>query len=188
MAFRVQVRRDTGQRWSLNNPILLNGEMGFNINTTQFKIGDGTTPWNSLSYWSGGIGPTGPTGSIGPIGITGPTGPTGSAGYKVYTALLTQTGQDAPVAIVLENTIGAIVWTRNNPGEYTGTLNNSFPENKTFITYTHDNFNGDTGYPGGVRIDNNQVGLTFNDGLVNPGQFIDIGINAIESIEIRVYN
>jgi len=89
MAFRVQVRRDTGQRWSLNNPILLNGEMGFNIDTSQFKIGDGTTPWNSLSYWTGGIGPVGPTGSIGPIGNTGPTGsigpigPTGVSGPSV---------------------------------------------------------------------------------------------------------
>jgi len=188
MAFRVQVRRDTGQRWSLNNPILLNGEMGFNTDTNQFKIGNGTTTWNSLSYWTGGVGPTGPTGPIGLIGPTGPTGPGSSVSYKVYTALLTQTGQDAPVAIVLENTIGTIVWTRNSAGSYTGTLNNSFPENKTFITYTHDGINGNTGYPGGVRWNNNEVELSFNDGIMNPGQFIDIGDDAIESIEIRVYN
>jgi len=29
-------------------------------------------------------------------------------GYKVYTALLTQTGTDAPVATVLENTLGEV--------------------------------------------------------------------------------
>ncbi len=37
----------------------------------------------------------------------------GGASYDVYTALLTQTGTDAPVATVLENTLGAVtvVWT-----------------------------------------------------------------------------
>ncbi len=38
--------------------------------------------------------------------------------YKVYTALLTQTGTDAPVATVLENTIGNVVWTRTGIGQY----------------------------------------------------------------------
>lgn len=83
MSFRVQVRRDTSARWSLVNPILLSGEMGFDIDSTQFKLGDGVTPWNSLPYWDGGIGPTGPTGPIGltgPVGPEGPTGPTGPTG------------------------------------------------------------------------------------------------------------
>lgn len=43
--------------------------------------------------------------------------------YKVYTALLTQSGTDAPVATVLENTLGDIVWTRDSVGIYRGTLN-----------------------------------------------------------------
>ena len=39
--------------------------------------------------------------------------------YKVYTALLTQSGTDAPVATVLENTLGYdIVWSRLNAGGY----------------------------------------------------------------------
>lgn len=39
--------------------------------------------------------------------------------YKVYTALLTQSGTDAPVATVLENTLGeSIVWQREGVGEY----------------------------------------------------------------------
>lgn len=51
--------------------------------------------------------------------------------YKKYVALLTQSGSnpgDHPTAIELENTIGNIVWTRNNPGDYTGTLNEAFPD------------------------------------------------------------
>ena len=108
--------------------------------------------------------------------------------YKVYTALLRQSGITDPVVTVLENTIGDIVWTRNNVGYYLGTLSNAFPENKTFIIYTHDGLNGNTGFPGGVRISNNEVQLVFNDGIVNVGDYIDIGQDAIESIEIRVYN
>ena len=42
--------------------------------------------------------------------------------YKVYTALLTQSGTDAPVATVLENTLGYdIVWNRLNAGGYLAT-------------------------------------------------------------------
>ena len=53
--------------------------------------------------------------------------------YKVYTALLTQTGENAPVATVLENTIGDIVWARISEGSYEGILANAFTNNKTFI-------------------------------------------------------
>jgi hypothetical protein len=45
--------------------------------------------------------------------------------YTVYSALLTQTGTDAPVVTVLENTLGEdIVWTRDTPGVYIGTGDN----------------------------------------------------------------
>lgn len=42
--------------------------------------------------------------------------------YKQYIALLSQTGENAPHANVFENTLGDIVWTRNSPGNYTGTI------------------------------------------------------------------
>ena len=53
--------------------------------------------------------------------------------YKIYTALLSQSGTAAPVAIILENTIGDIVWTRTGVGQYKGTLSGAFTLNKTFI-------------------------------------------------------
>ena len=52
MAFRIQVRRDTLVTWTVNNPILLDGEFGYVTNTSRIKIGDGTTPWNDLEYWN----------------------------------------------------------------------------------------------------------------------------------------
>jgi len=54
--------------------------------------------------------------------------------YKVYTALLTQSGTDAPVATVLQNTLGGtVVWTRFAQGIYYGTLAAAFPDNKTAV-------------------------------------------------------
>ena len=79
MAVQIQLRRGTASQWTSANPTLAIGEMGVETDTDQFKIGDGTTAWNSLAY--GGIqGPTGPTGPQGPTGPTGATGPTGPAG------------------------------------------------------------------------------------------------------------
>ena len=77
-----QLRRDTAANWSFYNPVLLNGELGIETDTYQFKIGDGTTSWNSIILYNGlygAYGPTGPTGSGGG-GNTGPTGPMGGTG------------------------------------------------------------------------------------------------------------
>lgn len=84
----IQVRSDTASNWTSVNPTLASGELGFETDTGRFKIGNGSTAWNSLSYQnaSGPTGPTGASGLIGPTGptgaastITGPTGPTGAA-------------------------------------------------------------------------------------------------------------
>jgi hypothetical protein len=53
---------------------------------------------------------------------------------KKYVALLTQTGTSAPVATVLENTLGGtVVWTRSDVGFYEATLTGAFPTSKTII-------------------------------------------------------
>jgi ethanolamine ammonia-lyase large subunit len=61
MAIQIQFRRGLASEWTSANPTLAVGEMGLETDTDQFKIGDGTTAWNSLAY--GGIaGATGPSG------------------------------------------------------------------------------------------------------------------------------
>ena len=52
--------------------------------------------------------------------------------YKVYTALLTQTGTNAPVATVLENTVATVItWSYQSVGNYIGTASSSvFTANK----------------------------------------------------------
>ena len=50
MADRIQQRRDTAARWTQFNPILLEGETGYELDTDQYKVGDGVNAWNSLPY------------------------------------------------------------------------------------------------------------------------------------------
>lgn len=50
MADRIQQRRDTKARWAEYNPILLEGEPGYELDTDQYKLGDGEHAWNDLPY------------------------------------------------------------------------------------------------------------------------------------------
>ena len=47
---RIQLRRDTSTRWREVNPILMEGEVGFETDTRLRKIGDGVNRWNDLEY------------------------------------------------------------------------------------------------------------------------------------------
>ena len=51
---KMQQRSDTSTNWSTANPVLLEGEIGFEKDTKNIKIGDGVTAWQSLSYYSVG--------------------------------------------------------------------------------------------------------------------------------------
>ena len=58
--------------------------------------------------------------------------------YKIYNAVLTQSGNSAPVATVLQNTLGGtVVWTRDSEGLYFGTLASAFTPNKTLVQATN---------------------------------------------------
>ena len=45
-----QFKRGTAQRWIEVNPVLRQGEPGFEYDTGKLKIGDGFTPWLTLPY------------------------------------------------------------------------------------------------------------------------------------------
>ena len=47
---KIQLRNDTASAWTTTNPKLLKGEIGIEIDTRKFKIGDGTSLWNALEY------------------------------------------------------------------------------------------------------------------------------------------
>ena len=52
MAIRMQQRRGTAAQWTAANPVLGAGEVGFETDTTMFKIGDGVNAWSSLGYFA----------------------------------------------------------------------------------------------------------------------------------------
>lgn len=52
MATRMQQRRGTAAQWTSANPILAAGEIGFESDTSKFKIGDGVNHWADLIYYA----------------------------------------------------------------------------------------------------------------------------------------
>jgi len=50
MADRIQFRRDSADNWNTFNPVLANGEIGIELDTQRFKLGDGVTAWSSLVF------------------------------------------------------------------------------------------------------------------------------------------
>jgi hypothetical protein len=80
MAIRIQIRNDVAQAWTDANPILMQGEMGNEIDTGKFKVGDGITDWIHLPYSSGDQGPKGDKGDTGDSGYSGYSGPPGTPG------------------------------------------------------------------------------------------------------------
>ena len=47
---RLVLRHDTAENWTKENPVLLEGEVGVETNTSKLKIGDGKSEWKTLKY------------------------------------------------------------------------------------------------------------------------------------------
>lgn len=126
---------------------------------------------------------------IGPPGPTGPQGPQGepgaALGYKVYTALLTQSGLIAPTIVELENTLsGTPSFEYIGVGRYTINLTGEFITNKTCI-FIGPLYNGLVeGYS--VISPNTTVSSIEFITINNAGDFSDEMLFNT-AIEIRVY-
>ena len=103
--------------------------------------------------------------------------------YKVYTALLTQTGTSAPTAIVLENTLGVTpTLGYDGVGQYSINATGAFTIDKTWIIFNSVNYNAQT-ISNNIKVLNGIIILTRS----MTGTSIDNVLNSTE-IEIRVYN
>lgn len=103
--------------------------------------------------------------------------------YKVYTALLTQTGASAPTVSVLENTLGGtVVWTRTTTGNYLGTLTGAFTAAKTTILVGSPV--SSTSRIDAIRPSVNSISVTTYNG--SPAVQTD-GLLLESTLEIRVY-
>jgi len=70
LAVKIQIRNGLSTEWTSVNPVLMQGELGLELDTGKFKAGDGTKTWSLLAYSTGGVGPAG---IQGPVGTTGAT-------------------------------------------------------------------------------------------------------------------
>jgi hypothetical protein len=52
MATRMQQRRGTAAQWTAANPVLAAGEIGFETDTSKFKMGNGSSTWSALEYFA----------------------------------------------------------------------------------------------------------------------------------------
>lgn len=96
---KIQIRNDTKNNWTTQNPVLLKGEMGVETDTRKFKFGDGVSNWTTLEYASA-------TGAI--IMNKAPT-PTDS-GYDVGAMWIDTAANKA--YLLFNNTANQAVWKR----------------------------------------------------------------------------
>jgi hypothetical protein len=107
-----------------------------------------------------------------------------TSNYKVYTALLTQSGTDVPVATVLENTLGNVSFSYTQPGLYRANSAGLFISNKTAVFLTSQPVGGGFGVVSGAFI-------STESAIILATQTSNGGINGNlnrTTIEIRVYN
>lgn len=128
MPVQIQFRRDTAANWTSTNPTLAIGEIGLETDTTKWKLGNGSTAWNSLAYAyaAGATGPTGPAGATGPIGASGATGSvgaTGATGAGGVEAINAQTG--TTYTFVLSDRDDLVTASNASAQTYTIPLNSS---------------------------------------------------------------
>jgi hypothetical protein len=84
MATQIKLRRDTDTNWTANSTVVLGeGEIGVNLTSGQFKIGDGTSTWAQLNYYAG----SGLINSIHTVSLD-------AAGSITYPGNVTQSYQD----------------------------------------------------------------------------------------------
>lgn len=154
MTVQIQHRRGDASLWASENPTLAEGELALELDTQKFKIGDGTTAWNSLAY--GGL-----SGVMNSPIITGAgqeavvVSGTGFAGYT-FNAI------DGAIQYITANSTAN--GTLNIRGSASVTLN-TFMAVNTSLSLVLDITNGTTAYyPNLVQIDGTTVTPKWNGG------------------------
>ena len=147
-----------------------NGNSRMAIDAVSGNVGIGTTAPDSTLTVVGGIKSTSTVSDA-----NGNVRP-----YKVYTALLTQTGTDAPTAVVLENTTGITPYiTYSEPGVYNIFPLDGYDQSKIYYHITNNNITSDIQSivdSDNIRVFTSVAGDRYDNILLNT------------PIEIRIYN
>jgi len=154
---QIQVRRGTASQWTATNPVLAAGEWGYESDTNKAKIGNGSSAWNSLSYFGG-------TGTV--SSITAGTGLSGGTITSTGTiAIDTATTVDVSTAQTLTNkTLTAPVINLALNAQTGTTYTFALSDNGKLVTASNASAqtysiptNGTTAFPVGTQI--NIIGI-----------------------------
>lgn len=184
MAVQIQIRRGIGTEWSSVNPILADGEIAYDKTSKQLKIGDGSSDWITLPYFTPGAPVTiGLDTQVTQLVVAGvitaqsyvSTAVTGTAPISVTsTTLNTNFNAD-----LLDGQHGS--YYRNASNINAGTLSTTvFPSSISFDNLTINQY---ASFGSSVRIDS-------NSGIVTANQYQGSGINltGVGIITANYYN
>ena len=143
MSIQIQLRRGTASQWTAANTLLAQGEIGLETDTTKLKLGDGSTLWNSLSYFSAGSGvtavtatsPVASSGGLTPV-ISMPAATTSVSGYLTSTDWTTFNGKGSGTVTSVAATAGTGISVSGSPITTSGTLTitNTAPDQTVALT------------------------------------------------------
>ena len=93
MSVTIQLRRDTGANWTAANPVLAQGEIGLQtdaeVGQPNAKMGDGSTAWASLGWWSPSGAAADGSGTVTSVAVESANGFEGSVADSTSTPQIT---------------------------------------------------------------------------------------------------
>jgi hypothetical protein len=167
MAIRMQQRRGTSEQWTLADPVLATGEIGWESDTNKFKIGDGINNWSDLSYFldetalGGSLDDYVPLATVGePDGVaeldaTGnvPLSQLGNVPAPDFTGYATETYVNTAVSNLVDaapatlDTLNELAAALNDDASFATTITNSLATKQDKVTGVSDT---EIGYLDGV--------------------------------------
>jgi hypothetical protein len=144
---QIQIRRDTTASWSNVDPVLAQGEIGYDLTEEKFKVGDGATAWSGLGFSSSSSDvdlsdyytKTEANAAFKPASYTAPVGSVnGETGEVVLTA--------SDVGALPDSTVIP------PPADLTGYATETWVNNQNFATQTWVNNKGYSTYTGSDAV------------------------------------
>jgi hypothetical protein len=171
MAYQLQLRRDTSVNWSSIDPILAQGEPGYELDTGKIKYGDGVTLWSALPYFTGG-GSGGNTTPGGPINSVQFNANGSFSGSSLLTIDIGNSNVVSTGTIVSQYFVGDGSQLSNIPTPNLSSVSNDIIPSAN-VTYSLGNatnqwkelwVSGNTIYLGGLPLSKNANGnITYDD-------------------------